>query len=211
MRRISISELNASPGEIGRLAKLLAAGGIAAVPTETYYGLAADPRSEAGVARIFDAKRRDGDKPLPVLFAMRKQLDELGILAGRALLDRYLRIWPAPLTVVLTLAEPIAASRGARTLAVRMPAARELLVLLESTGALTGTSANCSGGPPLSDPEEVAKSFGESLDLLVDGGTTPGGKPSTLVDATVEPAALLRAGAFPWPDRREIEGPGSRV
>ena len=190
--------MNASSGEIGRLAKLLAAGGIAAVPTETYYGLAADPRSEAGVARIFDAKRRDGDKPLPVLFATRRQLEELGILAG-ALLDRYLNIWPAPLTVVLPLAEPIAASRGTRTLAVRMPAARELLVLLESTGALTGTSANHSGDPPLSDPEEVAKTFGESLDLPVDGGSTPGGKPSTLLDATVEPAALLRAGAFPWP------------
>ena len=72
-------------------------------------------------------------------------------------------------------------------------------MLLESAGALTGTSANRSGGPPLSDPEEVVKSFGESLDLLVDGGRTPGKKPSTLLDATVEPAALLRAGAFPWP------------
>ena len=184
---------------MARLAKLLAAGGVAAVPTETYYGLAADPRSEVGVARIFDAKGRDDGKPLPVLFATRKQLDDLGIRAGRALLDRFLDIWPAPLTVVLPLAEPIAASRGMRTLAVRMPPARELLVLLESAGAVPGTSANRSGGPPLSDPEEVAKSFGESLDLLVDGGRTPGEKPSTLLDATVEPAALLRAGAFPWP------------
>lgn len=198
-RRIAISDLLSDAAEITRLRELLSEGGVAAIPTETFYGLAADPRNEEGVARILRAKGRDDGKSLPVVFAAREDLERLGVGAPRALLDRFFEIWPAPLTVVLPLAEPIAASRGKKTLAVRMPASRELLGLLESCGPLTATSANRSGEEPLSDPDAVERIFGESLQLLVDGGKTPGEKPSTVLDATVEPARVLRAGAFAWP------------
>jgi len=72
---------------------------------------------------------------------------------------------------------------------------------LALTGPLTGTSANRSGRPPISDPDEVARELGADLDLLVDGGTTPGGAPSTIVDATLDPPRMLRAGAYAWTDR----------
>jgi L-threonylcarbamoyladenylate synthase len=101
--------------------------------------------------------------------------------------------------VVLALKKPIAASRGQAKLAVRIPASPDLVRLLGAAGPLTATSANRSGEPPLTDPEDVARVFGPRIDLLVDGGETRGGMPSTIVDSTVEPPVLLRAGAFPWP------------
>jgi L-threonylcarbamoyladenylate synthase len=198
VRRIAIADLNASAEELTNLRALLAAGGLAAVPTETFYGLAANPKSEGGVQRVFEAKGRSDDNPLAVLFGARDQLEHLGVTAAPELLDRFFLIWPAPLTVVLPIERPIAASRGLSTLAVRMPGTRALILLLESIGAVTGTSANLSGEPALDDPDAVAALFEAQLDVLVDGGKTPGDRPSTLIDATVDPPVVLREGAHRW-------------
>jgi L-threonylcarbamoyladenylate synthase len=201
MRRIPIDDLIASPEELRKLRDLLAHGGVAAIPTETFYGLAADPLNETGVRRIFRTKGRDDGKPLPVLFGAPAQLEALGVAAAPDRLEHYLRIWPAPLTVALPLRAPIAASRGLSSLAVRLPASKRLRTLLRMTGPLTATSVNRSGSPAMSDPDEIEELFGRNVDVLVDGGKTPGGKPSTIVDATVDPPTLLREGAFVWPMR----------
>ncbi len=198
-RRIGLAELLDSPRELARFRKLLSSGGVAAIPTETFYALAADPTNERGVTRIFEIKGRDDGKPLLVLFAAREQLDCLGVSAPPKVLDRFLGIWPAPLTVVLPIGRPIPASRGGNTLAVRMPAASAVRRLLDATGPLTGTSANRSGAAPLADSEAVTSALGSEIDLLIDGGVTPGGEPSTVVDATREPPVVIRTGAFRWP------------
>jgi L-threonylcarbamoyladenylate synthase len=203
VRRVGIAELIVSPQQIRELARGLDAGSIAAIPTETFYGLAASPRSAPGVRRVFDAKRRDDGKPLPVVVANREQLLGLGVSARKDLLTRCFRIWPAPLTVVLPLSKPIPASRGHASLAVRVPGLPELVRLLEAVGPLTATSANRAGESPLCDPDEVARAFEGVVDLLVDGGPTPGGRPSTLLDATVDPPIVLRRGAYPWPPENE--------
>ena len=83
---------------------------------------------------------------------------------------------------------------------MRIPAASAPRQLLDRVGPLTGTSANRSGQPPISEPGEIALRLGDDVDLLIDGGTTPGGAPSTIIDATVEPPRVLRAGAFAWKD-----------
>ncbi len=198
MRRISIDDLNASPEERFRLRELLGNGGVIALPTETFYGLAADPWNDAGVRRICRMKGRDDVKALPVLFAARPQLARLGIEAEAGVLDSYFQIWPAPLTVVLAIREAIAASRGFKKLGVRMPSDRRLRTLLESLGPVTGTSVNRSGSPPLDDPDAVEALFRREIDWLVDGGRTPGGRPSTVVDATARPPLVLREGAHAW-------------
>jgi L-threonylcarbamoyladenylate synthase len=200
LRRIAIDKLLSSPKELSRLRELLDAGGVLAIPTETHYGLAADPSSESGVGRIFAAKGRDDGKPLPVLFGSRNQLAGLGIDAADERVTRYLHIWPAALTVVLPVRASLPASRGSPTLGVRLPASAPLRDLLVALGPLTGTSANRSGEPPLDDPASVERAFAGSIDLLVDGGTTPGGPSSTVLDATREPPVVLRAGAHAWPD-----------
>jgi len=161
--------------------------------------LAADPTSASGVERIFDLKGREESRSLLVLVAAREQLAPLGIAAPRELLDRFFALWPAPLTVVMPLRAPIAASAGRRTLGVRVPAHAPLRRLLARVGPLTGTSLNRSGEPPACDPDDVERSFGAGLDVLVDGGRTAGGLASTLLDATVDPPRVLRAGGYPWP------------
>lgn len=190
--------LLSSAEEVSGLRALLRHGGVLAVPTETFYALAADPLEARAVGRIVEIKGRQEDKPLPVLFARRGDLDRLGVEADPSALERYFVIWPAPLTVVFPIRAPIAASRGGRTIAVRLPASKKLRDLLSLVGPLTGTSANRSGGEPLFSPMLVESEFRREIDLLVDGGKTPGGKPSTLVDATREPPVVLRYGAYPW-------------
>jgi L-threonylcarbamoyladenylate synthase len=176
-------------------------GGVLAVPTETFYALACDPLEASAVQRIFEIKRREDDKPLPVLFSRRADLDRVGVEADSRALDQYFWIWPAPLTVIFPIRAPIPASRGRSTLAVRLPAAKKLRDLLSLIGPVTGTSINLSGAAPLVSPGEVESEFRREVELLVDGGTTPGGMPSTLVDATRQPPVVLRPGAFPWPGK----------
>src|SRR5215831_2625984 len=122
MRRIGIHDLLGSVEEVGRFAARIALGGLAAVPTETFYALAADPLSETGVRRVLEAKGRGEDKPLLVLFGARRQLEPLGVTAHSEKLDALFRIWPAPLTAILSLRAPIPASLGAATLGIRLPA-----------------------------------------------------------------------------------------
>ncbi|HSD72867.1 MAG TPA: L-threonylcarbamoyladenylate synthase [Thermoanaerobaculia bacterium] len=198
-RRIGLADLLDSPREIARFREILSSGGVAAIPTDTFYALAADPRNELGVKRVLEIKRRDDGKPLLVLCSSRKDLEELGVAADSRKLDRFLKIWPAPLTVVLPVGRTIPASRGARSLGGRIPASDPVRALIRAVGPLTGTSANRAGAAPLADPGAVAAALGSEIDLLVDGGTTPGGDPSTLLDATREPPVVIRPGAYPWP------------
>jgi L-threonylcarbamoyladenylate synthase len=199
VRRIPIDSLLSSPEEVFRLRELLGNGGVLALPTETFYGFAAEPKSEAGVRRIFSLKGRAEGKPLPVLFGKRTQLDWLGIEAEPATLEHYFQIWPAPLTVLFAIREPVAASRGTKKLGVRLPASKKLRTLLAVLGPVTGTSVNRAGRPAFEDPDIVEEVFKRELEVLIDGGKTPGGKPTTVIDATQDPPAVLRAGAFPWP------------
>jgi L-threonylcarbamoyladenylate synthase len=196
-----IETLVSSATEISNLRTLLRHGGVVAVPTETFYALAGDPLEPAAIQRIFEIKRREDDKPLPVLFSRRTELDRLGIEADSRALDQYFLIWPAPLTLIFPIRAPIPASRGRSSLAVRLPAARKLRDLLSLVGPLTGTSLNRSGEAALDTPDVVESEFRREINLLVDGGKTPGGRPSTLVDATRQPPVVLRAGAYPWPGR----------
>jgi tRNA threonylcarbamoyl adenosine modification protein (Sua5/YciO/YrdC/YwlC family) len=200
LRRVSLESLLEFPGRAGELRDALVRGGVAAIPTETFYGLAASPRSAEGCARIVAMKGRSEQKALPVVAASSGDLEALGIDAPPAALLRFAAIWPAALTVVFALREPLACSAGERSLAVRVPAHAKLRHLLSLTGPLTATSANLSGAPALDSPDRVFDAFGGAIDVLVDGGDTPGGLASTIVDARFDPPRVVRAGAFPWPE-----------
>lgn len=164
---------------------------VAAIPTETFYALAVPSADVRALACLFALKRRAPDKAVPVVAASLAQVATL-VELPRPWRDRLAGAWPAPLTVVLP------AHRGG-TLAVRVPAHALVRALLERLGPLTATSANLAGGPPATTPAEVEGALGEHLVLLLDGGATPGGLPSTLLDLTTAPPRLLRPGAWEVP------------
>lgn len=178
-------------------AEVLAAGGVLAIPTESSYGLGVDPRAARGVEAIYRLKGRERGKALPVVAADVAQLLALGVDPAAEALAWAKPRWPAALTVVLPLAEPIPASAGAATIAARIPEHEGLRRLLAELGhALTATSANPSGETPLTDPNEIRPwlaASGEKF-LVVDQGKTAGGAPSTLVEVNDGEVVILRKG-----------------
>jgi len=194
------------PMVLRRAADLLRGGGLVAYPTETFYGLGCNPRDSQAVERLTRAKGRAAGRALPLLVSRLEQL--AGVVARfedpfPRIVDRF---WPGPLTLVLPAAPGLAAPVTSRegTVAVRWtswPAARRLL---ESFGgALVGTSANRSGAEPCCEADAVRRSLGDGVDLILDGGPTPGGLPSTLLDLSVRPPRILREGAV----AREVLAP----
>jgi L-threonylcarbamoyladenylate synthase len=179
----------------------LRSGGVVAFPTETYYGLAVDPRSAAAVRRVFALKRRAPDQPLPLIASSVDQIiDHVGTMTPLA--DRLAsRGWPGPLTLIIPasrhLCDDVHLSTG--RVAVRVPADAVACSLARSAAhAITSTSANISGDPPAATPERVVASLGIGIDVLIDSGPTPGGLSSTIIDATGTVPVLVRAGAIPW-------------
>jgi len=171
--------------------------GVVALPTETFYGLAVPPADHLAVTRIFLLKHRPGERALPVVAASPAQLAEL-VVVPEPWRSKLEAVWPAPLTVVL----PARRTGGkGTTLAVRVPDHDLLRALLAEVGPRTATSANRSGEAPLASADAVAEALGGGLELLLDGGDTPGGRPSTLVDLTSDVPRLLRRGA--WEPPRE--------
>ena len=182
----------------GAVAEVIAGGGVVLLPTETFYGLAADPLDGAAVGRVFAAKGRPAGLSLPVLCSDWRQLESL-VDVPEAYRVRLARIWPAPLSVVLRCRRPVAAAI-AGTLAVRIPGHAMLRAVLYRAGPLTGTSANRHGEPACVDPDEALDSLVAPPDLVLDGGRTEGGAPSTVVDLTGAEPRILREGAIRWQD-----------
>jgi len=181
--------------------KALHDGGVVVFPTETFYGVAVDPRSTVAVKRAFEIKRRPPDHPLPLIANDIDQvIDHVGIMTPLA--RRLARGgWPGPLTLVIPASPRLCVDVHLSTgrIAVRVPANRVARLLAHSAGhAITSTSANLSGEPPASTPEQVAASLGADIDVLIDAGATPAGLPSTIVDATGNAPVLVRAGVVPW-------------
>ena len=201
MVRLTIAADTIDDAVIARAADVLRRGGIVAYPTETFYGLAVDARRDDAVARLYAAKGRDASMAIPLIAASLAQAEEAAVVGDR---ERRLAraFWPGPLTIVM----PPGAAIAARTLgegptvALRVPSHVIARGLAARFGfCITATSANRSGEPPASDAEEVAERFsGSDLDFLLDGGPTPGGPPSTIVEIVRTGPLCVRAGAVAW-------------
>ncbi len=186
--------------ETAAIAEALRAGAVAAYPTETFYALGAAALSTSGVAKVFRLKGRDASKPLSFVVS---DMDMAGGVASAlppAFAALAAEFWPGPLTLVLPAAAGLPAHvRGLNgTIALRIPPLQWLRALVRELGEpLTATSANLSGEKALADPAEVKALFGGRVDLIVDGGPAPGGRPSTIVDLSAGTPRVLREGAIP--------------
>ena len=185
-------------GELEAVKRVLADGRVLAIPTESSYGLAVDPRSAAGVDAIYRLKERERGKPLPVVAADLAQALDLGVDANEAVRMAAIH-WPAALTVVVPLrcGVSVPAAAGGGTLAVRVPAHERLRGLLRALGhPLTATSANRSGEPAICELTALEPILGSQDALIVGGETTPGGPPSTVVSWSSAGLRVLRRGRF---------------
>lgn len=196
------------PGLVVRACVLLRSGGVVAYPTDTFYGLAADPRNPGAVARLFAIKDRVAGQAIPLIAA-----DEAQAAEAAAFDDRARRLssafWPGPLSLILPASKVVARDARAEdgTIAIRVPASDAARAIARAFGfCITATSANLSGEPAPTTAADVTRTLGGAVDLVLDGGETPGGAPSTLVDVREATPRLVRAGAIAW-DRvlRSIE------
>jgi L-threonylcarbamoyladenylate synthase len=179
-------------------AKVLRSGRLVAYPTDTVYGLAARPSDDAAVERLFQAKRRSPDQSTPILIASPRDLAAVAANVADFVQGLIREFWPGALTIVVERA-PAFRTRAVvgSTVGVRVPdhdVPRELVRLLGEP--ITGTSANIAGGPDPLTAEDVRSQLGELVDLVIDGGRCPGGRPSTLVDCSRDPPVVLREGAI---------------
>lgn len=190
--------------EIDLAVKRLAAGGVVAIPTDTLYGLAADALNPAAVTRVYEVKGRPDAMPLPVLVSGWEQVAQVAAIdAGidapaRNLAAAY---WPGALTLVLPAAPglPERLTAGKDTIAVRMPDHPVPTALAAALGRpITGTSANPSGQPDITDAAELRRRLGPLVDGIIAAGPKPRGAASSIVAITPDGIALLREGALPY-------------
>ncbi len=186
---------SADAAAIGAAAAAVREGSLVVLPTDTVYGVGADPRSPRAVDRLLTAKGRGRDKPSPVLVASAAQAEELAREApdvAKALMGEF---WPGALTLVLPserLGWDLGETNG--TIALRMPNHPLALELLEEAGPLAVSSANLSGRPPAATAGEAVEQLGEKGGVYLGGGACSGGSPSTIVSFDGGLMRVLREG-----------------
>ncbi len=196
-----MSPTDPDPGALARAAGILLRGGLVVFPTDTLYGLAADPRHAGGVARVYHAKGRMAAHALPLIAGDLAQVEALATTLPAATRRLAGRFWPGPLTLVVDAAPSIVPGvhGGTGSVAVRVPDQAVARALALQLGfPVVATSANRSGSPARRLAGKVAAALEGDVDLVLDSGPTPGGEPSTIVDARGETPTLIRAGAIPF-------------
>jgi L-threonylcarbamoyladenylate synthase len=185
----------ASSDVITRALEILRGGGLVAFPTDTVYGVGALAFDGKAVESIYTAKDRFHEKAIPVLIGDIDDLDKIAMDVPSLVQMLASRFWPGPLTILVPkkpgLPESVSATS---TIGVRVPYHEVARALLRAAGPMAVTSANLSGQASPTTAEEVLAQLGGRIKLIIDGGKTPGGAPSTLVDCTGDEIKILREG-----------------
>lgn len=189
-------------------AAIVAAGGVIAFLTDTFYGLGANPLNADAVRKVKNLKGREDNKPILILISDLPEVDrfieqaEFFKLVAR-------KHWPAPLTLIGAARSFVLddLTAGTKSLGVRLPDDANVRTLVRTCGgALTATSANPSSEPPARTATEVANYFSTGLDLIVDGGDATVTEPSTVLDVTTTRARIVREGLITRETLKELLG-----
>jgi L-threonylcarbamoyladenylate synthase len=186
---------------IQQAVRMLHAGGVLAIPTETFYGLAVDAANGNAIERIFQIKGRAFSSPIALIAGSRTDVSSL-VADVPAVAQKLMQaFWPGPLTLLFPALSGInpRLTAGTGRIGIRVsshPIADSLANRLG--GPITATSANLSGAPECLTASEVLTSLGSRIDMIIDGGSTAGGKGSTFLDMTVDPPVCLREGAIAY-------------
>jgi tRNA threonylcarbamoyl adenosine modification protein (Sua5/YciO/YrdC/YwlC family) len=190
-------------------ARAVQRGGLVVLPTDTVYGIGADAFDHAAVQALLDAKGRGREMPPPVLISAVTTLAALATNLSSYVDALTEAFWPGPLTLVCeqqpSLTWDLGETRG--TVAVRMPDHEVALALLERTGPLAVSSANLSGQPAATEAAAAAGMLGDSVEVVLDGGPSPKGEASTILDVRASQPRLLRLGAVSVAELNDVIQP----
>jgi len=183
-------------------AEQIKSGYVLGMPTDTFYGLAADPLNLRAVERVYEIKSRSRHKPLSLLIESVDQAEEL----ARPLPEEFYKLarhfWPGPLTIIVQAASrlPLKVTANTGNVALRVPSAKIPLAVIQAAGIpITATSANLSGASECTTAEQVRDQLQDRISIIVDGGTSPREVASTIVDLSDHEARwrVIREGAIP--------------
>ncbi len=196
---ITVDPRHPQTNALKEAARIIIGGGVIAFPTDTTYGLGANPFNDGAVERIFELKGRQAEKPILILIDHPQQLKELvqGIShSAQELMDKF---WPGPLTLIFSASHSLREHVIARSgkIGVRLPDSQIARRLVQEAGVpVTATSANISGKQSALDVNNVCTYFGDRLDLILDAGQAVQAIESTVIDVTCEVPVVVRQGAI---------------
>ena len=176
----------------------LKSGGIIAIPTDTVYGLGTDPFNASAVQKLYTIKGRPDGKPIPLVLSSVEDVHRVAQNLPDYFFHLTDRFWPGGLTVIVEAKDLLPVlTAGGNTVGVRIPDNPLLLKILKTFGGPAAiTSANLSGEPPATSPQEIGEELASRIDVIVDGGKTPGPIPSTVYDISVSPPLIRRHGVI---------------
>lgn len=188
-------------------------GQVLGMPTDTFYGLAADPFNLRAVERVYEIKSRSRHKPLSLLIDSVDQAEELAQELPSAFYLLARRFWPGPLTIIVRAAArlPLKVTANSGNVALRVPAAPIPLAVIKTAGLpITATSANLSGASECTTAQAVKDQLADRIPLIVDGGTSPREVASTIIDLSQPDGQwkVIRQGAIPSEQIAEMFGQG---
>lgn len=197
---MKIDPSNPDMALISEAVRIMRKGGVIAYPTETFYGLGADGKNVQAVEKVFLIKGRNFKKPISLIIGVHSDLtglvEEMSDTA-RLLMERF---WPGALTLVFRASSniPSRLTGGTGKIGIRISSHTIATVLTQTLfSPITATSANLSGEGECSSAAEVIQCIGNRIDAVIDGGPTPGGIGTTILDVTVHPPVVLREGVIP--------------
>ncbi len=199
MKTLKINPKNPETDLLKQATDIIINGGVIGYPTETIYGLGADALNEKAVERIYELKGREKNKPILILAENIDQVKQLTSSFSKSAQILANKFWPGPLTIVFPAADRLShlLTGDSRTIGIRISDNKICQQLLKLTGVpITSTSANISGGGNPVSAKEVEKTFGDKLDMIIDGGETYAGVPSTVVSVSESSVVVLREGAI---------------
>lgn len=184
-----------NPLAISECKKSISAGGVIIFPTDTVYGIGCSAYQPIPIKRIFEIKGRDFSKPLPILIGDLEQINLVASGLDQRSEKLIKTFWPGPLTIILPMQTSLPPNLSPyETVGIRMPNHPWLLDLIRKSGPLAATSANTSGSPEARNVEEVIKTLGGRIDLIIDGGQSCSHLPSTVVNCQSTEIKVLREG-----------------
>jgi len=200
LRVVTVSPADPRPDRVEDAVGVLRAGGVLALPTETFYGLAADAFCVEALIRVNRVKQKPPGSPILLLLADPEQAEQVADPLPHQFEALAQMFWPGPLTLVVPASPrlPDEVSGGRGTVAIRVPGLALPRRLARALGRpISGVSANIHAQPPSRTPGEVARTLTDGLEMILDGGPTTGGAPSTILDLTGEHPAIVRHGTLP--------------